>query len=69
MILFMAQRSWTNLHVWPLGFLTGKTGIDARDEALSLIIFYFRLDALRGHFMYRVLILENGFGKALGIAR
>lgn len=27
MALCIAQGSWTDLHSWPLGFLTGKTGV------------------------------------------
>ena len=51
-MLFIALRSWTNLHPWPLRFLTGKMGKlqgSIRDnEALSLVILYYGLYTLKG---------------------
>lgn len=59
-VLFIAQRSWTNLHPQSFSFLIGKIGVkgpSAGDvEALDFIIFYYGFDALKGFFIYRVLI-------------
>ena len=54
-------RSWTNLHPWTSGFLTGKTGsvtgANTRDnEVLKLVIFCYGIYALKGFLTYRVLI-------------
>lgn len=60
-MLFIAPRSWTNLHPWPLGLLTGKIGLPGTsagdDKALSPVVSYYGLDALKGFFIYRVFVL------------
>ena len=65
-MFFIAQDSWTNLHPLPLGFLTGEMGVLYRgyyrdNEALSLVIFYYELYALKSFFTYRALIQGRGF--------
>ena len=54
-MLFLAQRSWTNLYPRPLDLLTIKIRVlqeivpSARDnEALRLVIFYYGLCTLKG---------------------
>lgn len=59
-ILFMAQRSQTNLYPWSFSSLTGKIGVSQGlvqgIMRLGLIVFHYRLHALEGLLIYRVLI-------------
>lgn len=66
-MLFIALRSWTDFPPWPLGFLTGKTGIFP-GLGLRLVIFSYGLNALKcsGVLVYMVLInAEQGFEESL----